>query len=416
MDRPARSSEFTPAAISVVGLCFVLNTLARGNGETFAVFLGPLEDTFHWGRAATSSIYSVFMIALGFSGPVIGALFDRFGGRMVYVLGLLAYGAGFLIASRMQELWHAWLSVGVLAGIGATATGMTPATGIISRWFERNMAFAIAFAYAGFAAGSVLLSPLSGWMIETGGWRWTYQTLGLFLLALAIVVAMLPWGRIEAGIKPATPPRRLIPGREVFASVPFWALFVVFFMTSVTTYVVQVQAVEFLTDAGYPRLTATFLYGLTAAMSLGGIVGAGWLADRYGQRRIATLGYSMSIIGILALMALANGPNLMLLAVFLISFGGAMGSRGPIVSSLTARLFEGQVGAVFGLIMIGLGLGGAFGAWVSGWLFDLTGGYSAGLMVAIGASAIGMATFWIVPALDFQPQSAEGSASRSRRA
>ncbi|MEM1297979.1 MAG: MFS transporter, partial [Pseudomonadota bacterium] len=253
METPRPKSEFTTAAISVVLLCFVLNTLARGNGETFAVFLGPLEDTFQWGRAATSSIYSVFMIAIALAGPVVGALFDRFGGRVVYVGGLLAYGAGFLIASQMQALWHAWLGVGVLAGIGAAATGMTPATGIISRWFERNMAFAIAFAYAGFAAGSVLLSPLSGWMIEIGGWRWTYQTLGLSLLGLSVIVILLPWRRIEAGIKPPAPPRSLIPGREVFARVPFWGLFIVFFMTSVTTYVVQVQAVEFLTDAGYPR-------------------------------------------------------------------------------------------------------------------------------------------------------------------
>ena len=204
-----RTREFTTAAIAVVVLCFVLNTLARGNGETFAVFLGPLEDTFHWGRATTSSIYSVFMIAIAFAGPVAGALFDRFGGRLVYVGGLLAYGAGFLIASNMQTLWHGWLGAGVLAGIGAAATGMTPATGIISRWFERNMAFAIAFAYAGFAAGSVLLAPLSGWMIETGGWRWTYQSLGFFLLALAVVVAVLPWRRIEIrhqAAHPATPP------------------------------------------------------------------------------------------------------------------------------------------------------------------------------------------------------------------
>lgn len=412
---PRRSpSEFTSAAIGVVGLCFVLNTLARGNGETFAVFLGPLEDTFHWGRAATSSIYSVFMIAIAISGPVIGAIFDRYGARVVYGGGLLAYGAGFLIASQMQALWQAWLGIGALAGIGAAATGMTPATAIISRWFERNMAFAIAFAYAGFAAGSVLLSPLSGWMIETGGWRWTYQTLGLCLIGLSVIVVLLPWRRIEAGIKPPTPPRRLIPGREIFARVPFWGLFIVFFMTSVTTYVVQVQAVEFLTDAGYPRLTATFLYGLTSAMSVVGIVGAGWLADRYGQRRIATLAYTMSVIGILALMILGSGPNFLALLVFLICFGGAMGSRGPIVSSLTARLFEGQVGAVFGLIMFGLGLGGAFGAWVSGWLFDLTGDYTAGLLVAIGASVFGTATFWLIPDLDRPSQPL--AASRSRRA
>lgn len=392
--------EFTASATAVVMLCFALNTLARGNGETFAVFYGPLLGEFGWGRAATSSIYSVFMIALGFSGPVIGAVFDRYGGRVVYVTGLLAYGCGFLLAAQMEALWQAWLGLGVLAGIGAAATGMTPATGIISRWFDRNMAFAISFAYSGFAAGAVLLAPLSGLMIDHGGWRWTYQVLGFCLLGLAAVVALLPWRRIGQGIKPAALPRSLIPDAGVFRQVPFWGLFVVFFMTSVTTYVVQVQAVVFLEDAGYDRLTATFVFGLTSAMSVAGIVSAGWLADRIGQRWVATGAYSMSIIGILALMLLGDGPDLLFLLVFLLCFGGAMGSRGPVVSSLTARLFEGQVGAVFGLIMIGLGLGGAFGAWIAGWLFEVTGGYTAGFGVAIAASVIGTSMFWLIPALE----------------
>ena len=152
-------TEFSRAAIGVIGLCFLLNTLARGNGETFAVFYGPLLEDLEWGRAATASLYSVFMIALGFSGPIIGVLFDRFGPRLIYVSGLMAYGLGFLIASQMQTVWQGWLGLGLLGGYGAAATGMTPATGILSRWFDRNMAFAISFAYAGFAFGSLLLAP-----------------------------------------------------------------------------------------------------------------------------------------------------------------------------------------------------------------------------------------------------------------
>lgn len=170
--------EFTTPAIAVVLLCFALNTLARGAGETLAVFYGPLLEEFGWGRAWTSSLYSVFMLSIAVSGPLIGAIFDRYGGRVIYVGGLLVYGLGFLIASRMTELWHGWLGLGLLVGIGAAATGMTPATGIISRWFDRNMSFAISFAYSGLAAGTLLLAPVVGWMIETGGWRWAYESMG----------------------------------------------------------------------------------------------------------------------------------------------------------------------------------------------------------------------------------------------
>jgi MFS family permease len=395
----APTPEFTRAAIGVVALCFVLNTLARGCGETFAVFYGPLLAEFGWGRGATASLYSAFMLALGLAGPVIGALFDRYGGRAVYVGGLAAYGAGFLIASRMTELWHGWLGLGLLVGIGTAATGMTPATGLISRWFDRNMGFAVSFAYSGFAFGSMLLAPLTGMMIERGGWRWTYAVLGSGLLALGAVVLLLPWARIGRGVR-GTPARRsLVPDRRVLGQAPFWGLFLVFFMTSVATYAVQVQAVVYLEEAGYDRLTATLVFGANSMMSVAGIVGAGWLSDRIGARLVATMAYALSIVGILALLGLGQGPNPVLLAIFLLGFGGAMGSRGPVISSLTARLFPGQVGAVFGLVMIGLGLGGAVGAWASGWLHEATGDYRAGFAIAILACLIGTAVFWAVPEL-----------------
>ncbi len=399
MQTAPRQSEFTRAAIGVVALCFLMNTLARGNGETFAVFYGPLLEDLGWGRADTASLYAVFMIALGFSGPVIGALFDRYGPRPIYIGGLAAYGAGFLIASRMEVVWQGWLGLGVLCGFGAAATGMTPATGIISRWFDRNLAFAISFAYSGFAFGSFLLAPLSGWMIATGGWRWTYQTLGVALLALGAVVATLPWSRIGRGIKPALPPRSLLPDRTTFREPAFWGLFFIFFVTSLTTYIVQVQVVVYLVDAGYSRITATFAFGISSILSVMGIVGSGWLSDRIGQRKTATLGYGLTILGITGLAALGDTPHPLFLGLYLLCFGGAMGSRGPVVSSLTALLFDGKVGAVFGLIMIGLGLGGAAGAWLAGYLHDLTGGYAASLATAASASLVGIAIFWLIPEL-----------------
>ncbi|MEM7059575.1 MAG: MFS transporter [Pseudomonadota bacterium] len=397
MERTEPTTEFTRAAIAVVGLCFVLNTLARGNGETFAVFYGPLLDDLGWGRAATASLYSVFMIALGFSGPVVGALFDRYGPRLIYVGGLVAYGAGFLIASHMGSLWQGWLGLGLLCGFGAAATGMTPATGIISRWFTRNMAFAISFAYSGLAFGSILLAPLSGWMISVGGWRWTYQVLGLALLGLGAVVAFLPWGSIGQGVKAPLPPRPLLPDPAVFRRAAFWGLFLIFYLTSTTTYIVQVQSVVYLQEAGYSRVVATLAFGVNSMLSVIGIIGAGWLADRIGHAKTATLGYGLTILGITGLVVLSEGPHPLFLGLYLLCFGGAMGSRGPVVSSLSAQLFEGQVGAVFGLVMIGLGLGGATGAWLAGLLYELTGGYTASLITAAGASILGTVLFWVIP-------------------
>jgi dipeptide/tripeptide permease len=43
-----------------------------------------------------------------------------------------------------------------------------------------------------------------------------------------------------------------------------------------------------------------------------------------------------------------------------------------------------------------MGLGGAFGSWIAGWFYEVTGGYSWGFGVAIAAMVIGMAQFWLI--------------------
>jgi len=397
----SKPGEFTTAAVGVVALCFILNTLARGCGETFAVFYGSFLDEFGWSRTEVSSIYSVFMIGIGIGGPCIGLLFDRLGGRLVYVGGLLCYGLGFLIASQMVALWQGYLGLGLLVGIGAAATGMTPATGLLARWFDRSIGLATGVAYAGLAAGALLLAPLSRLMIDAHGWRWAYQVLGIGMLCLGAVILILPWKRIGAGavVRLSPRPQPLAIKRQYLTRAPFWGMFMVFFSAAVSTYVIQVQAVVYLEEAGYSPITATFLFGLNSFFALIGIVGAGWLADRFGRRAIATATFTSSIIGILALAGLDSGPNPWLVGLFMLGFGGAMGSRGPIVSALSARLFPGQVGAVFGAVMIGMGLGGAFGSWIAGWLYEVTGGYDWGFGVAIAAMLIGMAQFWLIEEL-----------------
>ena len=342
------------------------------------------------------------MIGIGVGGPLIGAAFDRLGGRVVYVGGLACYGLGFLIASRMEALWQAYLGLGVLVGFGAAATGMTPATGVLARWFDRRLGLATGVAYAGLAAGAMVLAPLSRILIDAGGWRWAYQTFGVAMLALAAVILILPWKRIGQGavVKLSPRPTPFELRWKYLRRAPFWGMFLVFFSASASTYMIQVQAVVYLEEAGYAPLAASFIFGLNGLVALVGIVAAGWLVDRLGRRAIATATFTGSILGVVALAGLGfAGPSLPLLALFLLGVGGGMGSRGPIVASLVARLFPGQVGAVFGAIMIGLGLGGAAGAWIAGWLYEVTGGYLAGFGLAIAVMLVGMAQFWLIEEL-----------------
>src|SRR5882757_8237044 len=105
-DTPAKPLKPARVALNVLALCFALSVLGRGLGESFTVFLKPISESFGWDRAQVVSVYSLTWLAGGLTAPVVGRLFDRFGPRMVYSLGLLLLGGAFLTPAYAQSLWQ----------------------------------------------------------------------------------------------------------------------------------------------------------------------------------------------------------------------------------------------------------------------------------------------------------------------
>src|SRR5258705_7526313 len=115
--KPAR------VALNVLALCFTLALLGRGLGESFTVFLKPISENFGWDRAQVVSVYSLTWLAGGLMAPVVGRLFDRYGPRTVYSVGLLLLGGAFLVASQAQALWQIQLRVCLAGRIGIAFIG-----------------------------------------------------------------------------------------------------------------------------------------------------------------------------------------------------------------------------------------------------------------------------------------------------
>ncbi|HEY5964718.1 MAG TPA: MFS transporter, partial [Xanthobacteraceae bacterium] len=116
-EAPDKAQKSERIALNVLALCFVLALLGRGLSDSFTVFLKPISESFGWDRAQVVSVYSLTWLAGGLMAPVIGRLFDRFGPRTVYSLGLFLIGGAFLVASWAQTLWQLQLSIGLCVGI-----------------------------------------------------------------------------------------------------------------------------------------------------------------------------------------------------------------------------------------------------------------------------------------------------------
>jgi len=128
----------------------------------------------------------------------------------------------------------------------------------------------------------------------------------------------------------------------------------------------------------------------------------GLAADRWPEHIIASVSYALSFVGIAALALLQIYNSWWLLGLFVLTFGLSAGARGPIITTLMARIFAGRGQAsIYGASNLGQGLGAAVGAFGSGLLFDLTGGYNTGFVLCTLFTFIGAALFWLVPEIRY---------------
>ena len=389
-------------AALVLALCFACNMLGRGTGDTFIVFLLPLSESFSWTRAQVSSVYSIYLVVTGLFAPLTGMLLDRWGPRFVYPAGLALLGTGCLLAGHLTQLWQFQACIGILNGMGVSMLGMVPASMLISRWFRDRMSTAMGIAYAGFGTGTLVIVPLAQYLIGLHGWRETYRLMGLGILALLPLLLAAPWRRLAAG--PAQAPRRKAEAaeetrpwrvRSAMKTRAYWQLVQVFSFTALAMYAMLAQIVAYLVQIGLQPLQAATAFGAAGLLSVVGMMASGWSSDRFGFRATATASFASTFVGIAFLLLLSFRPAAWLVVPFVLFFGISQGARGPIVTSITARLFRGpSFATINGTIFACMSIGGALGSWLSGVLFDATGGYRASFVFAMVCVAVAAAPFW----------------------
>lgn len=157
--------------VLLVGLVVVVTSVPFY--QSMAVRTVALEKHFMWSR---SHLSVPFTISRGFAllVPVVGYLTDRLGPRRLILPGLWIADAGFVIFGLMQDLRTYYVS-SVTIAIGLQLCGSIPPVVMLSRWFRRRRAFAIAVYLAIPTVLALVLVPMIAWSTDTGtygpGWR-----------------------------------------------------------------------------------------------------------------------------------------------------------------------------------------------------------------------------------------------------
>src|SRR5215831_11228253 len=168
----------------LVAVAFVTMAIGVNARTAFSLLFPAILAEFGWDRGVTAGAFSFGFLVSALVTPFVGRLMDSRGPRMVVEIGVLAMGAGLILANLVSRPWQLYLTLGALAGGGVNCLAYTGQSLYLPHWFVRRRGLALSIAFSGVGIGSITILPWLGWLIGTAGWRHACLSLGVLLLAL----------------------------------------------------------------------------------------------------------------------------------------------------------------------------------------------------------------------------------------
>jgi MFS family permease len=386
----------------VVGAGMLMTSIGMGAMLSLAVFLQPLAADTGWSRVGISSAATLNFLCMGAAAFAWGILSDRFGTRIVVLLGSALLGLGLIAASRAQTLMEFQILFGVLVGVAA-GSFYAPMMAAATAWLEHRRNLAAALVSAGMGMGSMTVSPFAAWLIGLFDWRPAMLLIGAFAAIVLIPAAMLvrrpPAANLGLAAMPAnaaTDQSYPLSSRQAVLTPQFAAIAMAHFACCAAHSGPIFHMVSYATLCGLSGLLAVSVFSVAGFAGLCGRLGFGLIADRLGAKPVLVAG--------LLLQALAIGGYLFVNAlhefyavslVFGVAYGGVM----PLYAVLVRDFFGPRImGTMFGAVSMFASLGMALGPWAGGFVFDA---YASYAWLYLGSFGIGLAAVLI--ALSFRP-------------
>ena len=377
--------------ITAAGLVFAL---IFGVRQSVALFIGPINSATGLGVASISLAFAIAQLMWGITQPIAGAVADKYGAGRVVATGAVLVMLGTVLTPHATTTWMLVALIGVVAAGGGGMAGLGVLMSSVARAVPpEKRGLASGMVNAGGSLGQFVVAPLA--VLLTGVLGWVGALTALGLLSLAIIPLAWPLRGLHPSGPHGAPPEKSIRHavRDALQDPSFLLLTAGFFVCGFHVAFIATHLPNIVALCGLPPAVAGWSLSLIGLFNIAGSFASGWAIGRWRMKSVLSLLYSARALAVLAFVFAPKTTTTFL--VFAIVLGVTYLSTVPPTVGLVGKLHGIRyVATLFGLVMLSHQVGGFFGAWLGGQVYERTGSYDwlwyMDIMLAVGAALIHM--------------------------
>jgi MFS family permease len=374
------------ALITLIAACLVV-LISLGVRQVFGLFFTDFKNDLGVSLTQAGLSIGIQMLMWGLTGPIFGAIADKYGGHKAVALAFLFFIAGiyFLYAGPNTGIFFQ-IDMGILIGIGLGGTAISIPMSIVGKHFplsNRTIAMSIVTAVGSFG---YFISPMfTVYSLDSYGWAYT---LFIFLVVL-IVGFFISWfvrsPSLEQSIEKPNKQGLSEALKEAYKSKSYILLVAGFFVCGFHITLVGTHVPTYVIDRGLESWTAAAILSLIGFFNIFGSLFSGYLSTKMSKKIILSVIYTLRGISIILFIFLpASNINAF---IFGASFGFLWLSTVPATSGIVAHIFGTKyLGLLYGIVFLSHQIGSFFGAYLGGLFHDIYGSYDYAWYLAIALS------------------------------
>ncbi len=374
------------ALTTLIAACLVV-LVSLSVRQVFGMFFMDFNLDLGISNTEFGLAIGIQMLGWGLSGPIFGAIADRYGGHKAISIAFIFYIVGiyFLYAGPNTGIYFQ-ISLGVLVGIGCGGTAISIPMSVVGKHFplsNRTIAMSLVTAVGSFG---YFLSPLfTNYSLMNNGWVDTLFIFMIFLTFGFIIAFFVRSPNLSESVEKSYQQTTFEALKEAFKTKSYVLLTAGFFVCGFHITLVGTHVPKYVIDRGLDDWTAAMILSLIGFFNIIGSLLSGYLSTKMSKKIILSGIYLLR--GVSICLFIFTPPSTISSIIFGASFGFLWLSTVPATSGIVAHIFGTKyLGLLYGIVFLSHQIGSFFGAYLGGLFYDLYGSYDYAWYLAIALS------------------------------